>query len=183
MERTDYEQQEVSVWNKNIEPPLLIQMFYDFIIDEENRIRKRNHEKKFQKRDLYKEISENINLSEDIVKRCQGIKIEGRPEKFLLGCVEAGMKHRVSAERIKEFVEVCTDSCWTYYKYKVEIENHMENKNRLEYYRQKDNENSTKSPLFSSLHTSINGLTLSDPIYGLIVAKSSSKPAILLLPT
>ena len=35
MERTDYEQQEVSVWNKNIEPPLLIQMFYDFIIDEE----------------------------------------------------------------------------------------------------------------------------------------------------
>ena len=131
MERTDYEQQEVSVWNKNIEPPLLIQMFYDFIIDEENRIRKRNHEKKFQKRDLYKEISENINLSEDIVKRCQGIKIEGRPEKFLLGCVEAGMKHRVSAERIKEFVEVCTDSCWTYYKYKVEIENHMENKNRL----------------------------------------------------
>ena len=74
MERTDYEQQEVSVWNKNIEPPLLIQMFYDFIIDEENRIRKRNHEKKFQKRDLYKEISENINLSEDIVKRCQGIK-------------------------------------------------------------------------------------------------------------
>lgn len=51
------------------------------------------------------------------------------------------MKHRVSAERIKEFVEVCTDSCWTYYKYKVEIENHMENKNRLEYYRQKDNEN------------------------------------------
>ncbi len=141
MERTDYEQQEVSVWNKNIEPPLLIQMFYDFIIDEENRIRKRNHEKKFQKRDLYKEISENINLSEDIVKRCQGIKIEGRPEKFLLGCVEAGMKHRVSAERIKEFVEVCTDSCWTYYKYKVEIENHMENKNRLEYYRQKDNEN------------------------------------------
>lgn len=87
MERTDYEQQEVSVWNKNIEPPLLIQMFYDFIIDEENRIRKRNHEKKFQKRDLYKEISENINLSEDIVKRCQGIKIEGRPEKFLLGCV------------------------------------------------------------------------------------------------
>ena len=122
MERTDYEQQEVSVWNKNIEPPLLIQMFYDFIIDEENRIRKRNHEKKFQKRDLYKEISENINLSEDIVKRCQGIKIEGRPEKFLLGCVEAGMKHRVSAERIKEFVEVCTDSCWTYYKYKVEIE-------------------------------------------------------------
>ena len=52
MERTDYEQQEVSVWNKNIEPPLLIQMFYDFIIDEENRIRKRNHEKKFQKRSL-----------------------------------------------------------------------------------------------------------------------------------
>ena len=36
----------------------------DIVIDEENRIRKRNHEKKFQKRDLYKEISENINLSE-----------------------------------------------------------------------------------------------------------------------
>ena len=31
MERTDYEQQEVSVWNKNIEPPLLIQMFYDML--------------------------------------------------------------------------------------------------------------------------------------------------------
>ena len=39
-----------------------------------------------------------------------------------------------------------------------------------------------QKPFVSSLHTSINGLTLSDPIYGLIVAKSSSKPAILLLP-
>ena len=140
MERADNEQQKAWIGDENIEPQLLIQMFCDFIIDEENRTRKRKHEKKFQKKDLYKEISRNIDLSEDIVKRRQGIKMEGRPEKFLLGCVEVGMEHRVSAERIKEFVKVCTDSCWKHYKYKVEIESYLKKKNRLEYCRQEDND-------------------------------------------
>ena len=37
--------------------------------------------------------------------------------------------------------------------------------------------------IVKNMHTSMNGFTLSDPMYGFIVAKSVSKPAILLLPT